>query len=221
MSDEQPMAKPVRTWGPMALWTAVILAALGLAWFVGAVVVPVFEVRAVVREWHTGGYHPMYNDKLFATDIKGLGGPQAGVRKLSLYLLVPESLAPHKEFVVSVLGECGEPAIPKLEKLLKHKNPSIRQAALRALEKVRCAEAEKLMLGRVVQLLRESGYWRGYPLQSVKRDMKRQQWEFLFSDGRTDSGYAAFITDENSERIDILLFPPMWTKYERKKSLDR
>jgi hypothetical protein len=44
---EQP-AKPRRTWLPMTLWTAGILLALGLAWFVGAVVVPVWQVRSTV-----------------------------------------------------------------------------------------------------------------------------------------------------------------------------
>jgi hypothetical protein len=33
---DQP-AKPLRTWRPMILWTAAILLALGLAWFVAAV----------------------------------------------------------------------------------------------------------------------------------------------------------------------------------------
>jgi hypothetical protein len=126
----------------MILWTAGILLALGLAWFVGAVAVPVFEVRAVVREWYTGGYHPMYKDTFFAKDIKGLGGPRAAARKLSLYLHAPESLAPRKEFVVSVLGECGEPAVPELERLLQHRNPSIRQAAARALEKMKIRGGE-------------------------------------------------------------------------------
>jgi len=34
----------------MAAWTAAILLALGLAWFVGAVVVPVWQVRKVLLE---------------------------------------------------------------------------------------------------------------------------------------------------------------------------
>lgn len=40
-------AKPVRTWRPMILWTAAILLALGLAWFVGAVALPL--VKAKIR----------------------------------------------------------------------------------------------------------------------------------------------------------------------------
>ena len=46
---EQP-AKPIRTWRPMVLWIAGILLALGLAWFVGAVVVPVYQTHAVVHK---------------------------------------------------------------------------------------------------------------------------------------------------------------------------
>jgi hypothetical protein len=40
----------------------------------------------------------------------------------------------------------------------------------------------------------------------------------MFSDNRPDAGYAVFIENENATRIDILLFPPMWTKYERKNT---
>jgi hypothetical protein len=42
-------APPLRTWRPMAAWTGAILLALGLAWFVGAVVVPVWQVRSGLK----------------------------------------------------------------------------------------------------------------------------------------------------------------------------
>ncbi len=78
---------------------------------------------------------------------------------------------------------------------------------------------QEAMLKRVTELLKESGHWYpDYPLESVKFDKKRGQWMFLFSGSYVDAGVAGFITDENSDRIDILLFPPMWTKYERKQT---
>jgi predicted small lipoprotein YifL len=78
---------------------------------------------------------------------------------------------------------------------------------------------QEAMLSKVKELLQESGHWRPeYPLESVTFDEKRGQWQFLFGDNRPDSGIAAYISDETAERIDILLFPPLWTKYERKKS---
>ena len=76
---------------------------------------------------------------------------------------------------------------------------------------------QQAMLKRVTQLLHESGHWDDrYPLHSIAFDEARRQWMFLFSDLKPDSGLAAFISDENAEQIDILLFPPMWTRYERK-----
>ena len=46
---EQP-AKPVRTWRPMALWSAGILLVLGLLWFIGAVVVVLAVYSLSTRE---------------------------------------------------------------------------------------------------------------------------------------------------------------------------
>jgi len=75
---------------------------------------------------------------------------------------------------------------------------------------------QKLMLKRVTELLKESKHWYDYPLKAVRFDAKRNQWEFQFTDMKPDSGVFAYIKDENAEEIDILLFPPTWTKYKRK-----
>jgi len=48
-TGEQP-AKPVRTWRPMILWSAGIVLAMVLVWFVAAVVVPVWQVHAAVMD---------------------------------------------------------------------------------------------------------------------------------------------------------------------------
>jgi len=77
---------------------------------------------------------------------------------------------------------------------------------------------QELILGRAVELMKESGHWQGYPMKSLGFDKKRNQWKLEFSSGKPDGGYHVFIADEKAERIDILLFPPMWTEYERKKS---
>jgi hypothetical protein len=70
---------------------------------------------------------------------------------------------------------------------------------------------------RVTELLQESGHWRP-EFQSVTFDDKRGQWQFPFGYNRPDSGIAACIADEAAEQIDILLFPPQWTSYERSES---
>ena len=67
---------------------------------------------------------------------------------------------------------------------------------------------QELILDRAVELMKESGKWQGYPLESIGFDEKRKQWKLAFSSGKPDGGYNVFIADENAERIDILLFPP-------------
>jgi len=77
---------------------------------------------------------------------------------------------------------------------------------------------QELILTRAVELMKESGKWQGYPLKSMGFDNERKQWKLEFSSDKPDGGYHIFIADEKADRIDILLFPPMWTEYERKKS---
>ncbi|MFZ2655093.1 MAG: zf-HC2 domain-containing protein [Victivallales bacterium] len=77
-------------------------------------------------------------------------------------------------------------------------------------------DKQQLMLKRVTELLKEAGHWHDYPLKAVRFDAKRSQWEFQFTDMKPDSGVFAYIKDENAEEIEILLFPPTWTKYKRK-----
>lgn len=79
-------------------------------------------------------------------------------------------------------------------------------------------QKQKAMLKRVIELLQESGHWNeNCPLHSVRFDEKRKQWEFLFTDMKPDSGVVAYISDENSEWIDMQFFPGLWEKYERKR----
>ncbi|MBN2130871.1 MAG: hypothetical protein JW741_15320, partial [Sedimentisphaerales bacterium] len=54
VGDRPP--SPRRTWVPMTLWASSILLALGLAWFVGAVVVPVWRVRRCVTAYAQHGF---------------------------------------------------------------------------------------------------------------------------------------------------------------------
>jgi hypothetical protein len=98
-----PPAKHRRTWLPMALWTAGILLALGLAWFIGAVVVPVWRVRALLDD-----------ERNYFGIIEGgvakLGGPERAARPLSIYMRLPEKLAPHKHTRAN--RSCGQQSHP-------------------------------------------------------------------------------------------------------------
>ncbi len=46
-----PSAGRLRTWRPTVLWTAGILLALGLAWFIGAVAVPAWRARVAIAAY--------------------------------------------------------------------------------------------------------------------------------------------------------------------------
>ena len=85
----------------MAAWTAGILLALGLAWFVGAVVVPALKVRSVLIEQER---------ELLGDDevILRLGGKARAAKMIVFYYRLP--YAP-------------EPNEPKLHFLLSHTLP--------------------------------------------------------------------------------------------------
>lgn len=126
MVSEQPAAPEprVRTWRPMLLWTAAIVAATGLAWFIGAVVVPVWQARRVLMHQPT-----------FA-GVERLGGKESALRKLVMYMRVPERWAPHKYEGTALLGACGPAAVPKLILLLRHREPGVREGAAETLGKM-------------------------------------------------------------------------------------
>jgi len=124
---EQP-AKPLRTWRPMALWSAAILAALGLTWFVGAVVVPmVLTHRALER----GGADNEINGEAV---IAELGGPERAARRLTGYLRLPDRLASRRAVAAYELGLCERRAVPALLGCLSDPNPDVRAMAAVGLE---------------------------------------------------------------------------------------
>ncbi len=116
-------APPPRTWRPMAAGTAGILLALGLAWFVGAVVVPVWKTRKVLGECDSSA---LTNEEA----IVKLGGKEQALRRLSLYLDMPDWVAPRRHGAVVLLGKCGEQAVPVLKRSLKSKSPEVRLNAV-------------------------------------------------------------------------------------------
>ncbi len=99
-----PSAKP-RTWRPMALWTAAILLALGLAWFVGTVAAPVWQVRRITDEIGQDTDHQEARGM-----IMKLGGQEAAVGKLTLFIRMPDSIAPqwNKKMAAILLGFSGK-----------------------------------------------------------------------------------------------------------------
>jgi len=129
--DAQAVAKPAPTWRPMALWSAGILLALGLAWFVGAVAVPAWRTRAVLSDLAASSVWRMrttslpldwsFADKqaLAGNAIAALGGPERAIGRLRLYLRLPARLAPQREAAVFTLTLCGQGAAGDLTALAR------------------------------------------------------------------------------------------------------
>jgi len=131
--DQPGPAKPLRTWRPMALWTAAILAALGLAWFTGAVALPLYQVHAAARRCaqHEGGKGEGIEISFSA--IEELGGETQAAARLRVYLRLPRWVAKHKDGAMVMLGSCGRPAVPALIEVLRDPDRSLHSSAANSL----------------------------------------------------------------------------------------
>jgi hypothetical protein len=147
----------------MALWTAGILLVLGLVWFVGAVVVPVWKTREVVRETaissgaareaalHWEGAKTGWVDMEWWIDPDAeckkracrLGGQKRAAWLLSLYISMPDKWATNKETAIMLLSSCGKNAVPALEAAAAgDTEEGVREAARKALEKIRAQKEQ-------------------------------------------------------------------------------
>jgi hypothetical protein len=106
----------------MILWTAAILAALALAWLIGVVAVPVWQLRNYLQTCPQP--EPVVNR---------LGGPHRALWRLRLYTSLPEWIAPAGERAVYVLGWCGPEAMPALMKSLNSPRTAVRELAAAAI----------------------------------------------------------------------------------------
>ena len=122
----EPASIKPRTWRPIALWSAAILLALGLAWFVGAVAVPVWQTRAAVKK------HAINSD--FIGAVRSLGGPEQAASKLRFYFLLPERWTESRWFAARLLGHCGPSAAPSLRRLLRAPESESTDVRIQALD---------------------------------------------------------------------------------------
>jgi len=160
-------APPKRMLGPMLLWSAAIVAALALTWFIGAVAVPHYKTWTILKE----GANTWSWD--YPGAIERLGGPERAAAKLRAYLRLPKFFAPHRwvalvllwmsdrssipeliralgdtdestrEVAARILGSIGPDAriaVPALERALQDENPGVRSAAAEALKQIRGEE---------------------------------------------------------------------------------
>ena len=125
-------------------WGVAMLAALGLAWFAGAVVWPVWEVRGVIQRHHEASKHSYLGSlessgwelpsfPVGADAIRELGGPEAATRKLNLYLRMPEVIAPHKSLAPELWRGSKGGGKAFLIKALSHPEPIVRVSAASSL----------------------------------------------------------------------------------------
>lgn len=110
----------------MSLWTAGILAALGLTWLVGTLTVSVRQTGRVLAQYHSG------EEKL-----KLLGGSKVALRRLHLYVALPRWLASDRDGAVAMLGLCGPEAAPTLKRALADPDDAVRWCAACSLVEVK------------------------------------------------------------------------------------
>jgi HEAT repeat protein len=87
-----------------------MLAVLALTWFVGAVVVPLWQVHQVVRRQGSAEGK---------AEVARLGGPDSALPKVVLYLRLTKGRSSERWRVASLLAHCGEEAIPVAIALLE------------------------------------------------------------------------------------------------------
>lgn len=105
--DGLPAEKSGKNLRGAVLWTAGIFAALGLAWFIGAVAVPFWQTRALLSKSFTRAGSPMEHPRVL---IGKLGGPERAPARLRLYLRMPKCVAPDKWCAKALLGFWVDPA---------------------------------------------------------------------------------------------------------------
>ncbi len=153
-STERPTPPP-RTWRPMALWAAGILLALGLAWFAGAVLRPVLQVRRAVLDCKRRAGDPLSTLGDDESVIADLGGREAACSKLSLYIRLPVKPAPHKVFALRLLGQCGRRGAAELARVLRTDNPALQRVAASALYD--CGPEAAEAVPELLQLVHKGG----------------------------------------------------------------
>jgi HEAT repeat protein len=106
----------------MLLWTAALLAALGLAWLIGAVLVPILQARTTVCEYFD---HRVDEDEA----VERLGGPDRAAARLHSYLRLPEAVAPFKASAASLLAWGTLPTKADVVAALRDPDVHVRRAA--------------------------------------------------------------------------------------------
>jgi len=127
--DGQTPAQPRGNLRGAVLWSAGILLALALAWFIGAVAVPCYQTAETIRVHAENGMDHQ-------EAVGALGGPEHTLAKVRIYLALPRKLAPRKAYAAEMLAFCGQPAIPTLTQALRDGDELLRFCSVRALARM-------------------------------------------------------------------------------------
>ena len=137
-------AKPGLSNKAIAGWTAGMLVFLGLAWFTGAVVVPMWRFRNEIAELGVEDKLPFGLEysagctrgepySRAAWLVERTGGAERTARRLEQYLNMPRALAPNRATAVYLLGFCEGHALGALLELLESEDPKIRACSIGSL----------------------------------------------------------------------------------------
>jgi len=142
-----------------AVWATVgIVVILGAALFIGTVLGPFLQTRAVIKRScvSQGGsppvnYYYLYQPSDEATPLRSkawviehLGGRKQAFRQLRLYLRLPDWAAPDKSIALYLVGSCGPEAVPLLVEALDDPAPGVRRIAVLCLGQLAPDVAEAL-----------------------------------------------------------------------------
>ncbi len=138
------------------LWTVALSTLVALGLMCWLVVVPYVQARRAVVHCvsHPGDlsghgvstHHATVSFQSLQNGVGRLGGEEAAVRKLSVYLRFPHRLTPHRPIGALMLGVCGKRAGPELMRLLRHDdNWVVRWRAADALAEIRDPRASEAL----------------------------------------------------------------------------
>ncbi len=146
MTDETPEAQKPRSKRVYVYWGAAFALLLALGFFCWLVVRPVMQVRQAVGRFgvaargSSSGFHYSYRHADVLERVRELGGEERALRKLALYVKMPEKLAPRPSIAILLMGGCGPGAEPLLSRYARGgAGPREQQAAAQALWQLRSA----------------------------------------------------------------------------------
>jgi HEAT repeat protein len=138
--DGLPAGKPGKNLRGAILWSAAILAALGLAWGIAAFFATMRQTSKILTRyaWHGAGGGPEGGgvETLSPEEaVRALGGPRLAALKLRLYIGLPRRMMRREDprFAVGLLGHCGRPAVPYLLARLRQADDRILDTVIIAL----------------------------------------------------------------------------------------